>query len=208
MTELQNTGAHEYRVLESREVFRGRVIAVRSDRVAMPGGAEAVRDVVEHPGAVAVVALDDAGRVVLIHQYRHPLRRHLWELPAGLLDVPGEPAWRTAARELYEEAHLAAGQWDVLADLNSSPGMSDEAIRVFLARGLSEVDDDRYAAEHEELDMTVVRVPLDEAVRRVLAGEINNAIAVSGLLAAARARDENWTPLRPSDTPWPDRPDH
>ncbi|HSV65817.1 MAG TPA: NUDIX hydrolase [Mycobacteriales bacterium] len=197
-----------YSVAASREIYRGRVLALRADEVRMPDGTRAVREVVENLGAVAVAAVDEADRVVLIRQYRHPVRRHLWELPAGLLDVAGEPAVRTAARELYEEAHLAADRWDLLLDLNPSPGFTDEAVRVFLARGLSDVDGDRFAAEHEEADLLVQRVALDDAVRRVLAGEITNAIAVAGILATVRVRDLGWVGLRAVDAPWPDRPAH
>jgi ADP-ribose pyrophosphatase len=199
---------HDFAVVGSREIYRGRVLALRVDTVRMPGGDEATREVVENLGAVAVLALDDDGRVVLIRQYRHPVGRHLWELPAGLLDVAGEPAVQTARRELYEEAHLAAERWELLVDLNPSPGFTDEAVRVFLARGLSDVDGERYAAVHEEADLRIERVDLDEAARWVLAGEITNSIAVAGVLAALRARDAGWAGLRPVGSAWPDRPDH
>ena len=199
---------HRYEVTSSREIYGGRVLSLRADHVRMPDGVEVVREVVSNLGAVAVAAFDGDGRVVLIRQYRHPVGRALWELPAGLLDVPGEPAVQTARRELFEEAHLAAAQWDLLVDLNPSPGFTDEAVRVFLARDLAAPDSERYAAEHEEADMVVERVALDEAVDRVLAGEITNAIAAAGILAAARARDTGWAGLRPVDAPWPDRPDH
>jgi ADP-ribose pyrophosphatase len=122
--------------------------------------------------------------------------------------VAGEPADQTARRELFEEAHLAAARWDLLVDLNSSPGFSTEAIRVYLARGLSAPDAQRYAAEHEEADLVVRRVALDEAVGMVLAGEVTNATAVAGILAVARARDTGWAGLRPARAPWPDRPDY
>jgi ADP-ribose pyrophosphatase len=197
---------HAYEVTSSREIYRGRVLALRADHVRMPGGGQAVREVVENLGAVAVVALDEQDRVVLIRQYRHPVGRPLWELPAGLLDVAGEPAVQTARRELFEEAHLAAAHWDVLLDLNPSPGFTDEAVRVFLARELAAPDSERYAAEHEEADMLVERFALDAAAGMALAGEITNAIAVAGVLAAARARQAGWRGLRPVDVPWPDRP--
>jgi 8-oxo-dGDP phosphatase len=208
MTSPEPAGGHDYQVGASEEIYRGRVLTLRADHVRMPGGTEAVREVVVNPGAVAVAAVDGADRVVLIRQYRHPVRRALWELPAGLLDVAGEPADQTARRELFEEAHLAAARWDVLVDLNPSPGFTTEAVRVYLARGLSTPDVQRYAAEHEEADLVVRRVALDEAVGMVLAGEVTNAIAVAGILAAARARDAGWTGLRPMRAPWPDRPDH
>ncbi|MEN3359260.1 MAG: 8-oxo-dGDP phosphatase [Mycobacteriales bacterium] len=202
------TGAR-FVVQSSREEYRGRIMALRVDEVLMPDGAVAVREVIEHLGAVAVVALDDDGRVTLIRQYRHAVGEYLRELPAGLLDVPGEPAPATAARELYEEASLRAGRWHTLLDLRPTPGLSDEAVRVFLARDLREVPErERYVATHEEVDLSVQRVPLDEAVAAALAGEIENAVAVAGVLAAARARDAGWAPLRPADTPWPARPAH
>ncbi|WFE56672.1 NUDIX hydrolase [Micromonospora sp. WMMD712] len=195
---------HRYEVTGRRERYAGRIFSVVTDEVTMPGGGVAVRDYVRHVGAVAVVALDDAGQVVLIRQYRHPVGRHLWELPAGLIDVSGEDLADTAARELAEEADLTAGTIDVLVDLHSSPGFSNEAIRVFLARDLAEVPaGQRHERSEEEADLQVVRVDLDEAVRMVLAGEITNASAVAGLLAAARARDVGWSALRRPDAPLP-----
>jgi 8-oxo-dGDP phosphatase len=190
---------HEYRVLDSETVYDGRVISLRRDRVTMPGGGDSVREVVRHPGAVAVVALDDDGRVVLIRQYRHPVGRHLWELPAGLRDSDGEPPLETARRELAEEAQLAAARWSLLTTSYSSPGFCDEQVLVYLAEELSEANrPDGFVVEHEELDMTVVRVPLDEAVQRVFDGDIRNAIAVIGVLAAAQAR-AGAPRLRPVD---------
>lgn len=181
--------AHEYRVLGSETVFDGHVISLRRDTVAMPGGGDSVREVVTHPGAVAVVALDDDGRVVLLRQYRHPVGRYLWELPAGLRDADGEPPLETAKRELAEEVLLAAERWSLLTTTYSSPGFSDELVLVYLAEGLSDaLRPDGFTVEHEELDMTIERVPLADAVQRVFGGDIRNAAAVVGLLAAAQAR--------------------
>lgn len=194
---------HDYAVVRSERMYEGRVIAVRKDEVRMPGDTTSQRDVVEHPGAVGVVALDEQNRVLLVNQYRHPVRRRLDELPAGLLDVEGEPALRTAQRELGEEAGLAADTWHVLLDTYTSPGMTDEAIRIFLARDLRPVEQD--VQEHEELDMTTARVPLEEAVQRVLDGELQNGMAVQGLLAADRAVRDGFAHLRPADAPWPAR---
>jgi 8-oxo-dGDP phosphatase len=180
---------HEYRVLDRETVFDGPVISLHRERVAMPGGGDSVRDVVRHPGAVAVVALDDADRVVLLWQYRHPFREHLWELPAGLRDADGESPDATARRELAEEALLAAGRWSLLATTYSSPGFSDEVVLIYLAEDLTEAErPDGFVVEHEELDMTVERVPLHEAVQWVFDGRIRNGSAVIGVLAAAQAR--------------------
>jgi ADP-ribose pyrophosphatase len=197
----------QYAVLGTTQRFKGNVLTLRTDEVRMSDGSVATREVVEHPGAVGVVALDDQDRVVLINQYRHPIRAYLDELPAGLLDVPGEPALDAARRELSEEAGIAAAEWHVLVDLYTSPGMSNEAIRLFVARGLSDAAE-RFTPEHEEITLTVSRIPLDEAVRRALAGEITNAAAVAGLCAVALARANGWRDLRPADAPWPARPGH
>lgn len=194
---------HDHEVVSTETAYRGRIISVRKDEVSMPGDTTSQRDVVEHPGAVGVVALDESNRVLLVNQYRHPVRRRLDELPAGLLDVEGEPALETAQRELAEEAAYAADTWHVLVDAYSSPGMTDEAIRIFLARDLREVERD--VQEHEELDMTTQWLPLEEAVRRVLAGDLQNGMAVQGLLAADRALRDGLEGLRPGDAPWPSR---
>ena len=199
----------DFETVSTRTVYTGAVMALRVDEVRMPGGEVKAREVVAQPGAVGVVALDGDGQVVLIRQFRHPVRDTLVELPAGLLDVAGEPAYTTAARELAEEAGLTAGRWDVLVDLRNSPGLSDEAVRVFLARDLAPVpDSDRYVGADEETDLGVHRVPLDEAVAAVFTGGIENSLAVAGLLAAAYARDHGWATLRPADVDWPARPGH
>ncbi|MET8361560.1 NUDIX hydrolase [Micromonospora sp. NPDC005171] len=195
---------HRYEVRSREERYRGRIFDVVTEEVTMPGGGTGLRDLVRHVGAVAVVALDDAGQVVLIRQYRHPVGRHLWELPAGLMDVSGEELPAAALRELAEEADLTAGRVDVLVDLHSSPGFTNEIVRVFLARDLGDVPaDERHERHDEEADLQVVRIDLDEAVAMVLAGEITNASAVAGLLAAAHARDSGFTSLRRADAPLP-----
>jgi ADP-ribose pyrophosphatase len=194
---------HDFETIASNTVFRGNIVAVRTDDVRMPGGVTAVREVVEHYGVVAVVALDDEDRVAMIYQYRHAVGRRLWELPAGLLDEPGEDPAAAAARELREETGLVARDWKVLIDLASSPGFCDEAVRVYLARGLHHVG--RPEADHEEADLTVHRVGLGTAVDQVLAGEIVNATAAAGVLAA-HAVVVDGKPTRPLDSAWPDRP--
>jgi 8-oxo-dGTP pyrophosphatase MutT (NUDIX family) len=198
---------HEYDVEASEPVYDGAIISVRRDQVVMPGGRSASRDVVVHPGAVGVLAYDDEGRILLLYQYRHPVRERLWELPAGLLDVAGEPASTAAKRELAEEAGVQAARWDTLVDTFTSPGMSDEAIRIYLARGLSELAEQHERVD-EEAELEPHWVPLDDAVARVMNGEITNAMAVAGILAAAVARQDDFASLRPVGAAWPARPAH
>ena len=171
----------------------------------MPGGTTSQRDVVVHPGAVGVVALR-GDEVLLVNQYRHPVGRRLDELPAGLLDVPGEPGLLCAQRELMEEAGYAADTWHVLVDVLTSPGMTDESIRIFLARDVRVVD--RHVQEHEELEMTVHWVPVDEAVSAALDGSLENAACVVGVLAASAAMRTGFAGLRPPEAAWRARPGH
>ena len=195
----------DYVVLKSTERLRNRVFAIVTDELRMPDGNVAERDYMRHVGSVGVVALDAEDHVVLVRQYRHPLGREIWELPAGLIDVPGEPLVHAAARELAEEADLRAGRYDLLVDANPSPGCSNEVIRLFLARDLSDVPDaDRHHRTHEEAAMKVERVRLDRAVTMVLDGRITNAAAMVGVLATAEARARSWATLRPVDEPLPD----
>ena len=194
---------HQYEALSSETVYRGRVVALRRDIVSMPGGTTSQRDVVVHPGAVGVVALD-GDQVLLVTQYRHPVLRPLDELPAGLLDVDGEPALDAAKRELAEEAGYAAETWNVLVDVLTSPGMTDESIRIYLARDVRPCHRD--VQEHEELEMTCRWVPLAEAVSAALSGDLENAAAVAGVLAASEAARRRFSGLRPPEAPWRARP--
>ena len=176
---------------------RGAFVVLRTDQVRMPDGDVAARDVVEHPGAVAVVALDDAGRVLLIRQYRHPAGQLLWEIPAGLRDVPGEPVHRTGERELREETGYAARTWHLLADIFTSPGISTERVTVYLARDLAQVPDgERPPLRHEEAQLEPAWVPLEAAVQLFLAGELHNGVAAVGILAAYAARAGGFAVLR------------
>jgi 8-oxo-dGTP pyrophosphatase MutT (NUDIX family) len=198
-----------YPIEESTLRFSGHVVDVRTDLVRMPDGATAERDLVIHPGAVGAIVLDDRDRVLLVRQYRHPPGRMLWEPPAGLLDddAGGQTPYQNAARELFEEAGFRATEWLVLVDLFTSPGMSDEAVRLYLARGVTQVaTDERHVGQHEEADMPYSWVPLDEAVGKVLGGDLHNPLAVAGILAVAAARTRGFHTLRPVTALWPERP--
>jgi 8-oxo-dGTP pyrophosphatase MutT (NUDIX family) len=199
---IEDQPAH-WRVVSSAEVLRSRLVAVRSDKVLTPENDVAERDVVLHPGAVAVLAVDDADRILMIRQYRHPVQRLLWEIPAGLRDVPGEEARVTAARELMEEAGYRAQDWRILADYYSSPGYSTERLRVFLARDLEVIPAaERHFVPHaEEAHLLLGWLPLDEAVRKVFAGELHNGPAVLAIMAGYAARSEGYDRLRPADAP-------
>ena len=193
----------QWPILASDTVARGRLVTVRTDKVRMPGGNAAERDVVLHPGAVAVLALDDAGQVLMIRQYRHPVNHLLWEIPAGLRDVAGEPLLVTAQRELLEEAGYRARDWRVLADYYSSPGFTTERLRIFLARDLELVPPDErdFVPEDEETQLLLAWLPLDEAVGKVLAGDLHNGAAAVGILAGYAARSQGYDRLRPADVP-------
>jgi 8-oxo-dGDP phosphatase len=181
--------------------FKSWLLSVRTDQVRFPDNHSAERIVASHPGAVAVVALDDEDRVLMIRQYRHPVGRLLWEIPAGLRDKDGEPLAQTAKRELTEETGYTAREWHVLTDYFTSPGFSTERLRVFLARGLRDAGDTGYERQGEEKFLEFGWVPLAEAVRLVLAGKLHNSSAVAGVLAAHAAAQDGFTTLRPVDAP-------
>ena len=196
------------RLLSSRTVYEGRIWDVVSDSFQLhDDGDPLVRDYIEHPGAVAVLPMNDAGEVLLIKQYRHPVGMDLWEIPAGLLDVEGEDFVAGAARELAEEADLIAGRWNVLADFFNSPGSSSEAIRIYLARDLTDVPGhELHVRTDEEAEIELHWIPLDAAVEAVLEGRLHNPSAVVGVLAAAAARADGFKSLRPGGAPWPAHP--
>jgi ADP-ribose pyrophosphatase len=196
----------ELPVRSSERVFDGMVWDVRRDEVELADGQTVTREIVDHTGAVGVIALDEDERVLLVRQYRHPVRAYLWEAPAGLLDVDGEDPLHAAQRELAEEAGYRAADWHVLVDFYNSPGGTTESFRCYLARGLTPVaEDEREQGHGEERDMPTRWVPLDEAVEKVLSGQLHNPSAVSGVLAAAASRAAGWSTLRPGDAPWPQR---
>lgn len=169
-------------VLERTDRFAGRVISVVTERVDVAGHVVS-RDVVRHPGAAAIVAVDDDGRVLLVRQYRHPMQRLMWEVPAGLLE-PGEDPIDCARRELLEEGGAEAGEITPLLRLVPSPGGCDEVVHVFLARGVRPAPGGRVlTGEAEEADMPQAWLDLSEAVSAVLAGQVTNATTVSALLA-------------------------
>jgi 8-oxo-dGTP pyrophosphatase MutT (NUDIX family) len=193
------------RVVRSTKRFDGRVWDVRTDLVDLGDGQQVERDVIEHPGAVGIVAVDDDLQVLLVQQYRHPVSAMLWEPPAGLLDVEGEHPRDAAARELFEEAGYLAADWFVLIDAFTSPGGSNEAVRLYLARTLSEVDHDkRYVGDGEEREMPIRWIPLAQARDAVLAGALHSPLGVMGILAAASLllEDRPTVGLRSSDAPW------
>ncbi|MHC6231323.1 NUDIX domain-containing protein [Arthrobacter sp. MMS24-T111] len=196
------------RLLSTEKVYQGRIWDVVSDTFQLSESGDALtRDYIDHPGAVAVLPMDAEGRILLLKQYRHPVGMDLWEVPAGLLDVEGEDFVVGAARELAEEADLAAGTWHVLADVFNSPGSSSEAIRIYLARDLTEIPEhERHERTDEEAEIEFHWVSLDDAVASVLAGRLHNPSAVVGILAAAAARAGNFQELRPADAPWPAHP--
>lgn len=194
---------HDFTTLDSETLYVGKIFALRADEVRMPVGRTARREVIEHYGAVAIVAMDESNNVALVYQYRHSVGRRLWELPAGLLDIGGEPPERSAARELEEEAGLRARDWGVLVDVLSAPGFSDECVRIYLATGITDVG--RPQAHDEEADLKLEWFPLTEAVEMVLNGQIVNSLAIAGILAA-RTIDRDVQALRPVSASWPDKP--
>lgn len=194
---------HAAEVLERETVFDGKIWDVVRETFDY-NGEPITREYVDHTGAVAILAVDDDERVLLIRQYRHPIRSRDWEIPAGLLDDDGEEALEAAKRELAEEADIAAERWNVLADYVNSPGGSNEAVRVYLARGITDVD--AFARTAEEADIEVRWVSLDEALEAVLSRDLQNPSTVIGVLAAVAARSRGWDTLDPGDAPWPRHP--
>ena len=173
-------------VSSSERVFEGRVWDIRRDEFTFAGHTIA-REYMDHPGAVAVLAIDDQDRVLLINQYRHPVGLRDWELPAGLLDVDGEPPLAAARRELAEETDLTAEHWSELITFHTSPGGSNETLRVFEARGLLATA--AFARDAEEAEIVKRWVSLDEAVDAVLEGRLTNSILIIAVLAAHARRD-------------------
>ena len=189
-------------IVSSDVVFEGKIWDVRRETFDY-NGQQITREFVDHTGAVSVLAVDDEERVLLIKQYRHPIRAREWEIPAGLLDVADEDPLEAAKRELAEEVDLAAASWSVLSDYVTTPGGNNEAIRVYLARDLTETD--AFAREDEEADIEKRWVPLDEALDAVVARRIQNPSLVVAVYAAAISRSRGWSTLGAADAPWPQR---
>ncbi|WP_396668519.1 NUDIX domain-containing protein [Microbacterium sp. R86528] len=190
----------EVEVTRSETVFEGRVWNIRRDEFTYNDDT-IVREYMDHTGAVAILALDENDRVLLIKQYRHPVRARDWEIPAGLLDIDGEPPLESAKRELAEEADLVADRWDVLSEFYTTPGGSDEAIRIYLARDLRPAAE-TFARTEEEADIEVRWVPLDEVVAAVLDRRVQNPSLVVGAMTAHVSRAGGWTSLGAADSPW------
>ena len=194
-----------HEVTASEVVWSGRIVDMIKDHVIVVEGQDpVVREYTRHPGAVAVVVLrgESGGEEILLErQYRHPVKAELWEIPAGLLDIPGEDPRLAAERELAEEADLVADRWDVLVDYFTSPGGSTEPLRIFLARELRDADE-AFEREDEEATMEYAWVGLDDALTMVLDGRLHNPSAVIGVLATHAARARGWAGLRPADAPW------
>lgn len=197
---LQDEVATDVRVIDSTLLAPGHVFDFRCDRFVF-AGTEVERQYLDHTGAVSIVALDDDDRLVMIRQYRHATGLRHWEIPAGLMDAPGESGLDGAKRELAEEADLAAAEWSLLIDLALSPGCSTETMRVFLARGLTHVESD-FVRTEEEAELEPQWVPLEEAVEAVLSGRLHNAVTVNAVLATWVARERGWDTLRDPETPW------
>jgi 8-oxo-dGTP pyrophosphatase MutT (NUDIX family) len=197
---IEDLPPESWPVAGTEEQFRNWLISVRTDKVRMPDSRYAERTVVSHIGAVAVLALDEQDRVLMIRQYRHPVARQLWEIPAGLRDVAGEALVDTARRELLEETGHVAREWHALVDSYASPGIISERIRIFLARGL-ETADSGYRREGEEKFLRTAWVPLGDAVAAALAGKLHNGAAVQGVMAAYIACSAGFSGLRSADAP-------
>src|ERR1700722_2688069 len=181
-------------VAGTEEHYRNWLVSVRADKVVMPDSHQVERTVITHIGAVAILALDEQDRVLMIRQYRHPVARQLWEIPAGLRDVTGEALADTARRELLEETGHVARDWHVLLDSYSSPGIITERMRVFLARGPQQ-GDSGYQRHGEEKFLETAWVPLTDAVAGVLAGKLHNGATVQGILAGYVASLDRYSGL-------------
>ncbi len=175
-------------VLDGRLVLQGGAWAMRQDTVELGAAGQVTREYLDHPGAVGVLALDGDDRVLLVRQYRHPVRALLWELPAGLCDVSGEALEVTAARELWEETGYVADELQPLLDTFLSPGSSSERLVLFLAPSVRPSHESRHEASGEEVGMEVAWWPLDEVLDGIIAGRLRNPSVALGVLALRERR--------------------
>lgn len=191
-------------IIASDVVYDGRVWDIRKDTFVLEGD-HIIREYMDHTGAVAVLALDEQDRVLLIKQYRHPVRLRDWELPAGLLDAAGESPLDAAKRELAEEVDLVADRWDLLSEFMTSPGGSNEVLRVYLARDVRPAPE-AFARTEEEAGIELRWLPLDEVVDAVLSRDLQNSILAIAVLSASAGRARGWQNLGAADVPWPRHP--
>jgi 8-oxo-dGTP pyrophosphatase MutT (NUDIX family) len=199
---LADVAAHRG-VVRSTQRFDGRVWDIRTDVVDLGDGEQVERDLVVHPGAVGIIAVDENQQVLLVQQYRHPVSALLWEPPAGLLDVPGEEPLAAAQRELFEEAGYRASRWSVLLDVFMSPGGSSESVRLYLAHDLTPVAEaERFLGEAEERSMITRWVPLAQARAGLFSGELHSPLSVMGILAVTRVLIDGDASTRPVESPW------
>ena len=206
-SELSRDELHDVRLAwPTRRVdeVRGRLMRFVTDEVTTPDGHTMVREYLEHPGAVAIMAVDDRSRVAVVNQYRHPVGYKEIESPAGLLDVDSEDPLVAAQRELAEEAELAARDWRVLVDMFSSPGGSSESIRIYLARDLVQAPrPEGFVLGDEEAHMDVRWAALDDIVDGIYAGRLQNPSLIVGALSLRTAiHEERMDQLRPGNSPW------
>ena len=190
-------------IVDESIVFRGKVWNIRHETFRY-NDETLGRDFVEHTGAVAILVLDDQDRLLAIRQYRHPVRLREWEIPAGLLDIDGEDPLETAKRELAEEVDLTADHWSVLSDYATSPGGSNEIIRIFVARGLHAIEE-AFERTGEEADIELRWVSLDDAYEAAVNRRITNSVILIAVMSAYASRARGWSTLIPGDSPWPMR---
>ncbi len=176
-------------VLESELAYEGRITSIRRDKLTRGDGKTFIRETAVVNDAVGIVALDDKDRILLIRQYRHPMGRPVWEIPAGKMDKEGEPPEKTALRELREEADIAAENVELLTMFLNSAGWTTEKTYIYLAEGLRDVPE--FERENEEADIEKKWVPLPEAFEKVKTGELDDAKTVIGILLARECRNNN-----------------